>query len=118
MIVNWCKETSRDLLQILMVFAVVAVPVGLLLGHVRTQYEIAQTGYDIAQVTREHRALAEDLKKLQIEAAVQGRTERMTTLARERYGLAPTRPEQIKIVEAMPSDSELEQPPQHASLNP
>lgn len=118
MIVNWCKEASRDLLQIVIVLAVVAVPVALLLSHVHTQYEISQTGYDIAQVTREHRVLAEDLKKLQIEAAVQGRTERMTTLARERYGLSPMRPEQITVVEGVSDESIAEEPPQHASLNP
>lgn len=111
---DWLVDALKDLSLIAMVLTLVAVPVALLLTHVNTQYKIAQAGYDIARVTREHRALTEDLKKLQIEAAVQGRTERMTTLARERYGLAPTRPEQITIVER---PSAVDAPARHASLS-
>lgn len=96
---DWLMDLGRDVGQILLIMAVVAAPVALLLSHVRTQYEIAQTGYDIASVTREHRALTEEHKKLRIEAAVQGRTERMTTVARERFGLEPARPAQITIIE-------------------
>ena len=103
MVQDFLKDSVVDLLQITMVFAVVAIPVALLLSHVHMQYSIAQTGYDIASVTREHRALAEEYKKLQIEAAVQGRTERITTLAKERYGLLPTRPDQITIIEGFQS---------------
>lgn len=128
MVQDFLKDSVVDLLQIAMVFAVVAIPVALLLSHVYMQYSIAQTGYDIASVTSEHRALAEEHKKLQIEAAVQGRTERITTLARERYGLLPTRPEQITIIEGFqsaqeeqlaedaPLDEEL--PEKHAALIP
>jgi len=116
---NFFKESIVDMLQISTIFAVVAIPVALLLSHVHTQYQISQTGYDIARVTREHRSLAEDYKKLQIEAAVQGRTERITNLARERYGLAPTRPEQITVVQDyLPAEPLQKMPEQHASLTP
>lgn len=113
---DWMIDLGEDLLRLLLVTAVVAAPVALLMSHLQTQYEIAQTGYDIAQVTREHRELVEAHKKLRIEAAVQGRTERMNTLARQRFGLMPARPEQITIIEDADERPEGAPLQQHASL--
>lgn len=109
---DWFASFFKDLSIILLVLALVALPVALLLSHVHTQYTIAQAGYDIARVTREHHKLAESSKKLRIEAAVQGRTQRMTQLATQRFGLSPARPEQITIIH-LGEDAE---PERHASL--
>ena len=96
-------ETARDLARVALVTGAAAIPVAILLFHVHNQYEVVRSGYDIAEVTREHKRLAEDNKKLRIEAAVQGRAGRVTQLARERFGLEPTRPEQIHIIEIVDS---------------
>jgi len=113
---DWLVSLARDLASITFLIGLVAVPVALLLSHVETQYRIAEAGYDIAKVTREHRQLTEDYKKLKIEAAVQGRTERMSEVARKRYGLEPTRPEQVTIIHlANPAEAD-EMLERHASL--
>ena len=122
MLKDWFTRSLHDVALIAMVCLLVAAPVTLLLDHVHTQYAIAQTGYDIARATEEHRALTEQNKKLQIEAAVQGRTERVMMLARDRYGLSPAAPSQITVVEeADPLKAAPELPrdeaPQHAWLN-
>lgn len=105
-------ESGQDALHIMLLVALVAIPASLLLGHLHTRYEISQAGYDIAKVTRTHRKLMEENKKLSIEAAVLGRTERMSDMARDRFGLVPTRPERVyKIsLEAAPAA-------QHAQLS-
>lgn len=92
---GWCD----DLLRVAVIAVFVAIPVMILLFHVHQQYQVVHLGYSIAQVTREHHVLHEEHKKLRIEAAVQGRAARMNQLAKERFGLEPTRPEQVFIVE-------------------
>ncbi len=81
----------------------------ILMFHVWNQYQIMDIGYRIAEVTTEHRQLLERNKKLAIEAAVVGRTERLSSVARERYGLAPIGPEQVRLISALPDE--------HALLN-
>lgn len=71
----------------------------ILMVHVWNQYRIVQLGYEIAEVTQEHRRLLERNKKLSIEAAVVGRTERLAVVARERYGLEPVGPRQVRPVD-------------------
>ena len=71
---------------------------GILMFHVWNQYQILEVGYEIADVTHAHRRLIEQNKKLSIEAAVLGSTERLSTVARERYGLEPVRPEQVRTL--------------------
>jgi cell division protein FtsL len=88
-----------DLLRVLGVMIAVGAPVAILLTHVHHQYEITRLGYQIAQVTREHRSLLETNKKLRVEAAIQGRSERITTVARERFGLEMIRADQIVLLE-------------------
>jgi cell division protein FtsL len=88
-----------DLTRVLGVVIAVGTPVAILLTHVHHQYEITRLGYEIAQVTRDHRALLEMNKKLRVEAAIQGRSERITSVARERFGLEAIRSEQIVLVE-------------------
>ena len=113
---DWLVSLARDLASITFLLAAVALPVALVLSHVETQYRIAEAGYEIAEVTREHRQLTEDYKKLKIEAAVQGRTERMSEVARQRFGLEPTRPEQVTIIHLDNKADALEKLERHASL--
>lgn len=97
------EETLRDLSRLAIILVAVALPVCLLLAHLYTQYRISHLGYRIAEVTREHRRLMEDNKKLRIEAAIQGRQGRLEAVARERFGLEPVSPEQVILIDAEPS---------------
>lgn len=117
---QFIAETARDMAHILLLMACVAIPAAILMNHIHTQYQITQAGYDIAKVTRKHRRLMEDNKKLAIEAAVQGRTERMTNMARDQFNLEPTRPEQIYVIsldEDQQSQANPKKRPGHAALH-
>lgn len=91
---------SKDVLRVGGVVVVATAIVGILLFHVWNQYQITQLGYRIAEVTHEHRRLLEENKKLSIEAAIQGRSERMTGVARDQFGLEPLKPEQVRSIPA------------------
>ena len=108
---DWWMEFSRDLGSIALIVSLVAIVVAILLAHIRTQYDIAQAGYDIAQATRAHQKLAEQQKKLRVEAAVQGRSGRITSVARAQFGLEPVRPEQISILPPPPKPPRTAGPP-------
>lgn len=111
-------KAVEDGLRILKVAVVVAIPALLLLSHVWTRYQITELGYEVAAQTRLHRQLIEEQRKLSIEAALQGRSERVVARAREQFGLVEVRPEQIVEVSAAdlaraPRDADLAQ---HAAL--
>ena len=91
---------SKDAFRVGTVIAVAAVLTGILMFHVWNQYQITHLGYRIAEVTHEHRRLLEDNKKLSIEAAIQGRSERITGVARDQFGLEPLKPEQVRSIPA------------------
>lgn len=93
-----------DGFRIAKVLVVVAIPVALLLFHVWNQFRITQLGYEVAQQTHEHRELIEEQRKLSIEATFQGRSERVLSLAREKFGLEPLEPEQVIQVDAARND--------------
>lgn len=112
---NWMTlavGAARDLTRVLTLLAVVAIPVAILMTHVSNQYRVAHLGYDIAATTKTHQKLLEENRKLRIEAAVQGRTERMSTMARAQFGLEPTRPNQIILVRT----KDASRPSEHAAL--
>lgn len=97
---TWLKKSwVRDTAIIVQVVAMMAIPTALLLVHVTNQYRITELGYQIAQVTSEHRALLEENKKLTVEARVQGRSDRLAEMARRDFGLIEARPEQIITVD-------------------
>jgi len=98
------------------VLLAVSVASSLLLFHVWNQYQITHLGYEISRVTNEHRELLEENKKLSIEVAVQGRTERMAEVARARFGLQPVSPGQIKPVAIQTQKTPTEMA--HAALDP
>lgn len=90
------------------VLVVIAVPVALLLTHVWYQVRITQLGYQISEETERHEKLADEHRKLQIETAVEGRSERLADRAKRRFGLEQIDPEQVITVEPQngaPSES-------------
>lgn len=101
----------RDLAEVTKVLVMVGVPGALLLFHVWQEYQITQTGYAIAEVTQEHRALLEENKRLTVEASMHGRADRVASTAREQFGLEPARPEQIIVI-----DARTDTPQEHAFL--
>ncbi|QDG54778.1 hypothetical protein FIV42_29735 [Persicimonas caeni] len=92
---KWLSEGMGDGFRVLKVLVVVAIPVCILLFHVWNQFRITELGYEVAQQTRDHRELIEERRKLSIEATFQGRSERVLTVAKERFGLEPLEPEQV-----------------------
>lgn len=92
---QWINNCVIDAVVVAKLLVLVAVPTGLLLFHVWNQYQITAVGYEIAEVTTEHRKLLEENKKLTVEARLQGRSDRVTRVARDHYGLREARPEQV-----------------------
>lgn len=80
------------------VLIVVAIPTSLLLLHVWNQYRITELGYEIAEVTSEHRQLLEKNKKLTVEARIQGHSERVSEVAQKQFGLQQAHPNQVIII--------------------
>ena len=109
---DWIKKWIADATVVAKVLIIVAIPTGLLTFHVWNQYRITALGYEIAEVTSEHRILLEENKKLVVEARLQGRTDRVTMVAQERFGLQEARPEQVITV----SLDELDGGEEHARL--
>jgi cell division protein FtsL len=93
-----CTDLLHDALTVLKVGLIVAIPASFFIFHVYTQYRISDMGYQIAEVTREHRQLLEEHKKLSIEAAIAGRSDRVESVARERFGLQYLKPDQLITV--------------------
>ncbi len=89
---------SKDVIRVGSVVAVATALTCILMFHVWNQYQITHLGYRIAEVTHEHRELLEENKKLSIEAAIQGRSERITGVAREQFGLQPLQPQQVRSI--------------------
>lgn len=99
-------EWIRDALLVVKIVAIIAIPTALLVYHVWNQYRITQVGYEIASVTSEHRSLLEENKKLTVEARIQGRSDRVSALARTHFGLQETRPEQVITLDLRPPQLE------------
>ena len=109
-------DTLKDLGKIVSVGVAVSLICSVLMFHVWNRYQITHLGYEIARVTKEHRELVEQNRKLSIEVAVQGRTERMTEVARARFGLQPMQPEQIQPVMLQANSSDSFDQERHAAL--
>lgn len=91
---DW-RDASKDVWRVVSIVALICVPAAILFFHVWTQYQITSLGYEVAEQTREHRQLIEEHRKLSIEASYQGRTERVLSVAQDRFGLQPMQPEQV-----------------------
>ena len=99
MIREWFKTLIKDSIRVFAMLAVVSVAVSILLVHVRSQFEITQTGYDIASVTAKHRALLEENRKLTIETAVATRGDRMVEEATQTFELETVSPQQLIVID-------------------
>ena len=97
---QWLSEFFGNAAVVSKVLLVVAIPTSLLLFHVWNQYRITEMGYELAEVTSEHRDLMEENKKLSVEARLQGRSDRVSEVARNQFGLEAMRPGQIITVES------------------
>lgn len=109
---QWLKETLANSSVVFAVVALTAVPVVLLLFHVWHQFRIADVGYEIAEATAEHQELLEENKKLTVEVRLQGRSDRVAEMARDRFGLEEAGPEQIVTIDESFESS----PEEHARL--
>ena len=110
---KWIREMLSNTAIVAKVLLIIAVPTALLLFHVWNQYRITQVGYQIAEVTTEHRVLLEENKKLTVEARIQGRSDRVSRVARQQFGLRETHPDQIITIDPEAKSAEEE----HALLD-
>jgi len=96
----------------------VAIPAVLLLTHVWYKYRITQLGYQISEQTDRHERLVDEQRKLEIQAAVEGRSERLSEVARERFRLERVDPQQIITVDPATVDGgESLDETEHAALD-
>ena len=100
---KWLKDLSLRLLanayRVAKMLVLVAVPAALLLTHVWYQYRITQLGYKISEETERHAELVDRNRKLTIQTAVESRSDRITDLAKERFGLERVEPEQVITID-------------------
>lgn len=115
---EWLLTCLADAYRVGRVALLIAIPAALLLTHVWYQYRITQLGYKISEQTERHERLADEHRKLEIQAAVEGRSERLSDVARERFQLEQVDPEQIITVdpEVIPAAGSLDET-EHAALN-
>lgn len=116
---KFVMDSVADGLRVLRVVALIAIPVAMLFFHVWTRYQITDLGYEVAEQTHKHRQLIEEKRKLSIEAAYQGRNDRVLALAREKFGLEQLQPSQVIQVEQFAHKealSEPDGPSKHAAL--
>lgn len=96
---QWIRQWMADAIVVGKIVAIIAVPTALLVFHVWHQYRIAEVGYEIADATTEHRKLLEENKKLVVEARLQGRSDRVSKLAEQHFGLREPDPDQIITID-------------------
>lgn len=106
---QWISQCVGNAAIVSKVLILLAVPTGLLLFHVWNQYRITELGYEIAEVTTEHRALLEENKKLTVEARLQGHSDRVSEVAKYQFGLQEAHPDQFITVDigtGLPAEEE------------
>ena len=96
---QWISECLSDATIVAKVLILVVIPTGLLLFHVWNQYRITELGYQVAEVTSEHRTLLEENKKLVVEARLQGHSDRVSEVAKSQFGLQEAHPEQFVTID-------------------
>lgn len=97
---DWLTHFVGNAGRVALVAVLVAVPTTLLLTHVWYQFRITRLGYEISEETDRHEKLADEHRKLEIEATVESRGDRLTDLAKRRFGLERVEPEQVITVES------------------
>jgi cell division protein FtsL len=71
---------------------------GAALGHVWVRLQQIQTGYSLSKERRQARELAENQKRLRLEAAVLKQPQRIERIARVRLGMTAPDPAKIHVV--------------------
>ena len=71
---------------------------GASLGHVWVRLQQIQTGYALSKERRQARELAENQKRLRLEAAVLKQPQRIERIARVRLGMTAPEPAKIHLV--------------------
>lgn len=102
---QWFSELFVNTVVVAKVMLVVAVPTSLLVVHVWNQFRVAQMGYEIAEATSEHEQLLEEQKKLTVEARLQGRSDRVSEMARQQFDLRVPEPDQFVTVGESPEEA-------------
>lgn len=111
---QWISKCANDAAIVSKVVILLVIPTGLLLFHVWNQYRITDLGYQIAEVTTEHRALLEENKKLVVEARLQGHSDRVSQVAKYQFGLQEAHPDQFVTVDL---DHDFPAEEEHAQLD-
>ena len=89
---------ANDIAWILAVFGVGTLVVAMLVGHLRTRFEVYRLANDRAELAAELRELQEQRRQLELEQQV--RLDRIEAgEASDDFALRPLRPEQIYVVE-------------------
>ncbi len=83
---------------------------GAALGHVWVRLQQIQTGYALSKERRQARELAENQKRLRLEAAVLKQPQRIERIARVRLGMTAPDPSRIHVVR-VPRTAERPAPP-------
>lgn len=97
---DWLAHFVGNAGRLGLITLLAAAPTTLLLTHVWYQFRITRLGYEISEETDRHEKLADEHRKLEIEATVESRGDRLTDLAKRRFGLERVEPEQIITVES------------------
>lgn len=84
--------------QVLSMAALVAALAGVGLFHVWTHTRVVSAGYELARLEAEHRRLAGDRARLQLEVATLRAPGRLEKYARTRLGMAPPGPGAVVAV--------------------
>lgn len=95
MISNMC----RDGLRVGAWVVLLAIPTSLLLTQVYYEYRATELGYEISEASSKKRQLTDQRRRLKIERAMQARSERVTRVAKQRFGLRRAGPEQVWTIE-------------------
>lgn len=83
--------------QVFLVMMMLSILMGTGIGHVWSNFEMTQKGYDISQLKNEEKRLMDVNKKLKIELAILKSPQSLETQAK-RLGLNQPSPEQIVVV--------------------
>ncbi len=97
------REFLKDFIIVISIVALVAICVSIFLVHVQNEFEISQRGYELAKVTRNHRRLIEENRRLKVESAMLMRTDRVIERAKLEFNLKIARPDQVILIDEQES---------------
>lgn len=96
---NLFRGIVRDATIVVGIIAMVAGVISIFLVHVKNEFQISKIGYERAEITRVHRHLIEENRRLKVEAAMLLRTDRVIAKAKEEFNLFPAKATQIVVID-------------------